>query len=98
MTMAYRQRHRGTTTQRGYGSPHTQLRKQRTALHQPGDPCAVGGEPLWLPLALLDLAHDHVNGGYLPGLACRYHNRAEGAARGNRMRRVAKGWPASRLW
>ena len=34
---------------------------------------------------LLDLAHDHVNGGYL-GLACRQHNRGEGATRGNRMR------------
>jgi hypothetical protein len=33
----------------------------------------------------LDLAHDNVNGGYL-GLACRAHNRSEGASRGNRQR------------
>jgi hypothetical protein len=46
---------------------------------------------------MLDLAHDHVNGGYLPGLACRYHNRAEGAIRGNRMRGASM-IAAARRW
>jgi hypothetical protein len=76
-------RWRGNTTQRGYGSSHQSLRKQRAAQYKPGDACAIGGEPLWQPVRFLDLAHDHVNGGYLPGLACRQHNRAEGATRGN---------------
>ena len=94
----YRKRHRGTTAQRGYGSPHVRLQKQRKAQHRPGDPCAIGGEPLWVPVAMLDLAHDHINGGYLPGLACRYHNRSEGAQRGNRMRSMARGWASARRW
>jgi hypothetical protein len=77
-----------------YGPGHREIRRQRAAAHRPGNPCAIGGEPLWQPVALLDLAHDHVNGGYLPGLACRYHNRAEGARRGNLMR--GRGIPARR--
>ena len=70
-----------------YGFGHREIRRHRVAAHRPGDPCAIGGEPLWQPAALLDLAHDHATGGYLPGLACRYHNRREGAIRGNAMRR-----------
>jgi hypothetical protein len=69
-----------------YGWDHRETRRQRVAQHRPGDQCAVGGEPLWQPPELLDLAHDHVNGGFLPGLACRFHNRREGAIRGNLMR------------
>jgi hypothetical protein len=46
----------------------------------------MGGEPLDLPPELLDVPHDHVNGGYLPGLSCRAHNRAEGASRSNQAR------------
>jgi len=76
---------RGTTEQRGYGSSHRALRERRLLLYRPGDPCAIGGEPLTVAARWLDLAHDHVNGGYL-GLACRRHNRGEGATRGNRMR------------
>jgi hypothetical protein len=68
-----------------YSSAHQRLRHLAVAAYRVGDPCAIGGEPLTVPAWLLDLAHDHVNGGYL-GLACRRHNRAEGAARGNRMR------------
>jgi hypothetical protein len=68
-----------------YAGEHVQARKLAVAAYRPGDPCAIGGEPLTVPAALLDLAHDHVNGGYL-GLACRAHNRSEGAARGNRLR------------
>jgi hypothetical protein len=76
----------GKTTERGYDGSHATERKRRVAVYRLGDPCAIGGEPLHLPPGMLDLAHDHVNGGYLPGLACRYHNRQEGAQRGNRSR------------
>lgn len=76
----------GSTTERGYGAKHAAIRKQRIASHRPGDPCAMGGEPLWQPVEQLDVPHDHVNGGYLPGLACRAHNRAEGAIRNNAIR------------
>lgn len=76
----------GKTSDRGYGADHAGIRKRRAAIHQIGNPCAIGGEPLLDPPELLDLAHDHVNGGYLPGLSCRYHNRQEGAVRGNQQR------------
>lgn len=89
--MTARVRWTGSTTARGYGSPHQTLRAQRLAAYRPGDRCAIGGEPLnWWPVDVarkfIDLPHDHVNGGYLDGLACRNHNRGEGAARRNRMR------------
>jgi hypothetical protein len=97
---------RGTTAQRGYGQPHRAERERRLRMYRPGDLCAIGGEQMWwwpLPLArrFVDLPHDHVNGGYLPGLACRRHNRGEGASRGNRMhgpRGAAKRWAAARRW
>lgn len=95
---------RGSTEQRGYGHQHRQERERRLLLYRPGHACAIGGEPMnWWPLDVarrfLDLPHDHVNGGYLPGLACRRHNRAEGAVRGNRMRgRMTAPWQASRQW
>jgi hypothetical protein len=73
-----------------YGWDHRTIRRQRAAVYRPGDICAIGGEPLWQPPALLDLAHDHVNGGYLPGLACRFHNRREGAIRGNLIRGMTR--------
>jgi hypothetical protein len=71
---------RASTSSRGYGAQHQAERERRLAAYQPGDQCNMGGEPLrWWPLAVarryLDLAHDHANGGYLPGLACRRHNR-----------------------
>jgi hypothetical protein len=96
--MAARVRWRGSTTARGYGSPHQGERRRRAVRYRPGDICAIGGERMFLPVAYLDLAHDHVNGGYLPGLACRRHNRGEGASRGNRMRAPAYGWATSRRW
>ncbi len=94
-------RHGGTTTQRGYGHTHQTERKRRLVLYRPGDICAMGGEPLSYPRVTawdwLDLAHDHANGGYLPGLSCRTHNRGEGATRGNRMwQRQWRGMAASR--
>lgn len=68
-----------------YGGDHRRVRSLAVAAYLIGDPCAIDGEPLTVPARWLDLAHDHVNGGYL-GLACRRHNRGEGATRGNRMR------------
>jgi hypothetical protein len=66
-----------------YGSAHVRARRVAVAAYRIGDACAIGGEPLTVPAALLDLAHDNVNGGYL-GLACRYHNRSEGQSRRSR--------------
>ena len=97
-------RWRGKTTERGYGWPHVRERERRLKQYRPGDRCAHGGEPLlWWPLSLarpfLDLPHTADRTGYLPGLSCRRHNRAEGAARGNRQRgMVVTGWRSSRAW
>lgn len=86
----------GSAAQRGYGPAHQAERKRRLAAYRPGDLCAMGGEPLPYPRAIahdwLDLPHDHINGGYLPGLSCRAHNRADGAQRGNRM--WQRQWPS----
>jgi hypothetical protein len=76
---ARRRRKLRPTAERGYGGPHVTARTHYTAAFTPGQPCAIGGEPLWHHTRrkwcdLLDLAHDHVNGGYL-GLSCRKHNR-----------------------
>jgi hypothetical protein len=68
-----------------YGPEHWRARKLAVAAYRVGDPCSIGGEPLTVAPRWLDLAHDHVNGGYL-GLACRFHNRSEGATRGGRLR------------
>jgi hypothetical protein len=94
----------GTTTQRGYGSTHQAERERRLAQYRPGDLCAHGGEPLlWWPAQFarryLDLPHNADRSGYLPGLACRRHNRGEGATRGNRTRGVRRRIiRASRQW
>ena len=93
--MTARKRWHGKTADRGYGHTHQAERERRLRIYRPGDICVIGGEHMpWWPLSIarrfLDLAHDHVNGGYLPGLACRRHNRGEGAARGNRMRGQAR--------
>lgn len=90
--MAARVRWTGSTTSRGYGAPHQSEREQRLKRYRPGDICAHGGEPLlFWPLAVarryLDLPHNPSRTGYLPGLSCRRHNRADGAIRGNRQRR-----------
>jgi hypothetical protein len=94
---------RGTTEERGYGGAHRALRERRLLLYRPGDRCVMGGEPMtWWPLTVarqhIDLPHDHNHGGYLPGLSCRRHNRAEGASRGNRARGRVRPWAASRPW
>jgi hypothetical protein len=77
-----RERRSGATV---YAGEHARVRKMAVAGYRVGDLCAIGGEPLTVAPERLDLAHDHVNGGYL-GLACRFHNRSEGASRGNRLR------------
>jgi hypothetical protein len=77
-----RERRSGATV---YDGDHVRVRKLAVAAYRIGDSCAIGGEPLMVIADQLDLAHDHVNGGYL-GLACRFHNRSEGASRGNRLR------------
>jgi hypothetical protein len=96
-------RWKGTTTQRGMGSGHQRLREQRLKVYRPGDICAHGGEPLaYWPLAVarryLDLPHTADRSGYLPGLSCAHHNRAEGATRGNRMRGTVLAWRTARRW
>lgn len=87
-------RWQGTTTERGYGAAHKAERARRLALYRPGQPCAHGGEPLNYPVQVaaryLDLPHTADRTGYLPGLSCRRHNRADGARRGNRKRRQAR--------
>lgn len=101
--MAARVRWRGKTTARGYGSDHRALRERRLSAYRPGDRCAHGGEPMWWwPLAVarryLDLPHTADRTGYLPGLSCRYHNRKDGAVRGNKQRGRVRAWRASRQW
>jgi hypothetical protein len=78
----------GTTTQRGYGNMHQAERRRRLARYRPGDICAHCGQPMtaW-PLEVarrfIDLPHNDDRTGYLPGLAHRSCNRADGARRGN---------------
>jgi hypothetical protein len=96
-------RQRAGSTARGYGYPHQAERERRLPLYRPGDICAHGGEQMWWwPLAVarrfLDLPHNADRSGYLPGLSCRRHNRGEGAARGNRMRGLARQWQQARRW
>ena len=101
--MTARKRWRGTTTQRGYHYQHQRERERRLRVYRPGDVCAHGGERMWWwPLAyarrFLDLPHTADRTGYLPGLSCRRHNRAEGASRGNRGRKTVTVWRGSRAW
>lgn len=101
--MPARVRWQGTTAQRGYGHQHRAERERRLAAYRPGDLCAHGGEPLqFWPIAVarryLDLPHTDDRTGYLPGLACRRHNRRDGAVRGNRQRGQATRWQTSRRW
>lgn len=56
----------------------------------------------WWPLRVarqyVDLPHTADRSGYLPGLSCRRHNRADGAVRGNKMRRAVRTWAQARQW
>ena len=88
-------RWQGTTTQRGYGAGHKRERERRLALYRPGDICAHGGESMWwwpvqVARQFLDLPHTADRAGYLPGLACRKHNRGDGARRRNARQRLRR--------
>ncbi len=101
--MAARVRWRGTTAQRGYDHTHRAERERRLGQYRPGDLCAHCGRPItWWPLTAarryIDLPHNIDRSGYLPGLAHRYCNRADGALRGNRMRGTIRQWRTSRQW
>lgn len=93
---------KGSTAQRGYGAAHQAERERRLRQYRPGDLCAHGGEPLPWPRETardwLDLPHNADRSGYLPGLSCRYHNRQEGAVRGNQQRRSVRTWQSARPW
>ncbi len=96
-TMARTRPRLSKTAARGYSGPHVTTRRAYTAAFTPGQPCAIGGEPLWRYTRrkwcdLLDLAHDHVNGGYL-GLACRRHNRGH-----HDKPALPRRWITSRRW
>lgn len=80
--MTARVRRSGATL---YSYDHVRVRRLAVAAYRVGDPCAIGGEPLAVPAAYLDLAHNDDGPGYL-GLSCRFHNRSTGASRGNRLR------------
>lgn len=102
--MAARVRWYGTTTQRGYGAAHQAERRDRLKAYRPGDLCAHCGRPLtYWPLAVarryLDLPHTADRTGYLPGLAHRACNRADGARTANARRGgQARSWPSARRW
>lgn len=99
---------RGSTEARGYGYGHRTLRERRLLLYRPGDQCAHGGEQMWWwPLDVarrfIDLPHAPGKTGYLPGLACRKHNRRDGqrmttAILNARQGRVTRTWQTSRQW
>lgn len=74
---------RGTTTERGYGSDHQQLREQLLPGAY-GQPCPKCGELMheWQPL---DLGHTDDRAGYT-GMEHASCNRGHGAAMGNRRR------------
>lgn len=55
-----------------YGAAHERARRRHLARFVPGQPCAIGGEPLRTN-AKLHLAHNEAGTGYL-GLACAQHN------------------------
>ena len=98
---------RGTTAQRGYDHRHQAERERRLLLYRPGDLCAHGGEPMWWwPLKVarrfLDLPHTPDRSGYLPGLACRRHNRADGQRMTTAIlrarRSTVRAWQQARQW
>lgn len=96
---------RGTTTARGYGHVHQAERERRLAAYRPGDQCAHCGQPLaYWPLATarryLDLPHTADRSGYLPGLAHRKCNRADGQRTATAIRygKATRTWRTSRQW
>ena len=98
--MAYRKRHRGTTTQR-LGRNHAPDRRRLLAALKDGDLCWRCGQPMFRWQALdRDHVIDRVRGG-IDGPAVLAHarcNRSAGARAGNRMRGAAKRWAQARRW
>lgn len=92
--MPARIRWQGTTTQRGYGNTHQQLRRRLLATFQPGQPCARCGQPMW-DKRHIDLGHTDDRTAYT-GLEHRRCNRGDGARRGNRKRARRKATAATR--
>jgi hypothetical protein len=87
-------RWRGSTTRRGYGSPHQKRQNADIARWQPGDVCTRCGQPMWHRwmrsrngkiISAIHLAHTPDRSGY-EGLQHAQCNTSEGATRGNRMR------------
>jgi hypothetical protein len=82
-------RYRGTTAQRGLGSPHVADKKRLLAMHRDGDPCWRCGQPMYKSQAL---DRDHVIDRALGGtqgpavLAHASCNRSAGAKLGNQLR------------
>jgi hypothetical protein len=103
--MAARVRWQGTTTQRGYGAAHQAERARRLKRYRPGDVCPHCGQamtywPLTVARRYLDLPHNADRSGYLPGLAHRKCNRADGQriATAIRYGKVTRTWRTSRQW
>jgi 5-methylcytosine-specific restriction endonuclease McrA len=99
--MAYRKRHRGTTTQR-LGRDHAPDRRRLMAAHRDGDLCWRCGQPMYKWQAL---ERDHITPRTLGGtdgpavLAHAHCNRSAGAILGNQMRGARQpGWFTSRRW
>ena len=104
--MAARRRHRGTTTERGYGSPHQRRQRQSLAAWKPGDQCAHCGQPMWYRwlidgtghrVSAMHLAHNADRTGYL-GLAHAFCNLSDGGRRAQAQRSVTTVWQRSRVW
>lgn len=102
--MPARVRWTGTTTQRGYGHAHQAERERRLKRYRPGDLCAHCGQPICYPPAVVrqyvDLPHNTARTGYLPGLAHRKCNRADGQRTATAIRygKTARIWRTSRQW
>lgn len=101
MRTTARVRWTGTTTQRGYGHRHQAERERRLLAYRPGDLCAHCGQPITWPPGVarryVDLPHTADRTGYLPGLAHRRCNRADGQAKTTAILNARRGTPA-RTW
>jgi len=99
--MTYRQRHRGTTTERGLGHKHVTDRRRLLAQHRDGDLCWRCGQPMYKWQALeRDHIVDRARGGADgPAVLAHAHcNRSAGARLGNQMRGMTRAWRTSRQW
>jgi len=98
--MAYRKRHRGTTTQRGLGWSHVQDARRKRAAMVDGEPCPYCGRGMFEGQALeLDHYPGRMFGSpQVTRLAHAHCNRSAGASMGNRLRGKANGWGSARRW